>query len=139
MTKKILKIMEDAGLTHRGYSPEDHIVHRMLDGLEPLEFYRELCNAVNPIFEKKYIKYSVNENKIILTRNHIIPPRDYGVAKTISFLKLLPLDVRVARGDERINTFDDNRLFVGDPKVNYFSYLGTAELLKRAARASLKG
>ncbi len=138
MTEKILKAMENAGIVHYGYKPDDHVIYGMLGSVTTREFYERVCQTVNPLFEKKGLEYSLRNNQLILTRNHHLSRIEFRVATIVPFLKVLPITVRPAGMGERPYTFDDNGNFLTDQKQDHTSYEGLANLLHKAAKSALK-
>ena len=136
MKEKILKAMENAGIVHNRYKPEDHVMYGMLY-LDTLKFYEQVCQAVNPLFEKKGLEYSLKGNQLILTRNHYLPKKDLRVARITTFLKIFPISVRPAGMGEKPYRFDDKGNFLTDQRQDHTSYGGLANLLHRAAKSAL--
>ena len=138
MSKKILKAMENARLVHEGYRPGDHIVNRLVDGLSTSQFCEMVFEAVNPLFSEIGIKYSVKNNKLILTRNHSLPELEFIVAKIFPQSNLLPIIVNTAQNGEKPYSFDNNRSYLTGPGENHTSYQGLANLLSTAAKQASK-
>jgi len=137
MTENILKAIENAGLVHEGNKPEDHVIHSMLDGLDPLQFYEKVIQAVNPLFIKKGVEYSIRGNQLILTRNHFSPALEFKIANIVPFLKLYPITVDRTIDGGKPYSFDGNRSLLIDPRHNPTTYKGLAEILSAAAKSAL--
>lgn len=142
---RILKAMEEAGLFHNGYSIYDPVSLRIFEGLNPKEFYKILCEAVNKLYNEKGLEFFVKEDRLNLRRNHFSPEETFEIGKIGNLT--YPLRVKIARiSDEHYQNgivsldsyFDDNRHFIlNDLNSEHTSYLGTAKLLGRIIETRL--
>lgn len=152
MEEKILKAMENAGLTHRGYIPEDPVALRMIEGLKPTQFYQELFRVVNPLFHPR-LEYFVDGNKIKIKVNHSISPQTLEIGSIqnspssplrVVSARISDLDIMYENGKlltpNRKSYFDGNGQFVlGKLDFEHTSYLGTASLFAEVAKIILEG